>query len=182
VCPDLHDKQYVAEIEPVVRKILEQLTPYEVTAPAAWANHATPDTIFPGQCFDRSFHFVQSSPTAYPAGDPAEGETWLVHGEYQGSHRHAWVELSGGVVLDGVTQRFYSRGGYYQAVGARPYYMYSPGAAVLISIRMPQYENGAVELGGWHQHLGLPNADPRNPIRIDVDEAIRLLNDRGLIT
>jgi hypothetical protein len=38
---------------------------------------------------------------------------WLVHGEYGLGQRHAWVELPGDVVFDGVLQRFYKKLAYY---------------------------------------------------------------------
>ena len=174
------DEQDAARLEWVVGKQLDALRQYEVPAPPAWAGRATPDAIYPGQCFDRSFRFAIAVPPARRAPDPDAGDPWLVHGEYCGFHRHAWVELPGDIVFDGVNQRFYDRRGYYKAVYASPWYLYSPAAAVVISIHMTPSPNGMIRLGDWHIPLGLPWADPENPTRIGYKEAAALLEERGL--
>jgi hypothetical protein len=38
---------------------------------------------------------------------------------------HAWVELPGNVVFDGVVQAFFTRDSYYAVMGAQPVRMYS---------------------------------------------------------
>ena len=38
---------------------------------------------------------------------------------------HAWVELPGEVVFDGVVQAFFTRASYYEVMGALPEKMYS---------------------------------------------------------
>jgi len=166
--------------EKVVREIYDTLAPFEVAAPPAWVGCTTPDVIYPGQCFDRSYHFTLAVSRTFPPNDPAEKEVWLVHGEYRGFHRHAWVELPGGVVFDGTNQRFYDRTGYYEAVGARPWYMYSPLAAFWVAVRMPESEDGMIRLADWHGDLKLPWADPENPTRIDYPEVLALMEKSGL--
>lgn len=164
----------------VHRRLFDLLAPHEVSVPGVWERHATPDTVHPGCCFDRSFRFVMALPLALRVNDPTLEEIWLVHGEYWIGQRHAWVELPGGVVFDGPYQRFYDRAGYYKAVGARPWYMYSWDAASMMSAHMPENADGTIRLADWHDDLGLPWADPENPTRIGSDELDALLEKNGL--
>jgi hypothetical protein len=151
-----------------------------VPVPEAWSRYATPETVYPRRCYEKSFHFAGELCDGLDADDPIARDIWLVHGELYGLFPHAWVEI-GDVVFDGVFQRFYARTGYYQTVSARPWYMYSPDAATVIEIRMPHYPDGTVLLGNWHEKLKLPWADPQKPPRIGLDEAIEHLKRCGLM-
>ena len=51
--------------------MLDELVPFEVAAPSAWACCSTPEKIFPRQCFERSFHFALDVRNAFEANDPA---------------------------------------------------------------------------------------------------------------
>lgn len=168
------------ELTDVHRDLFDRLRPFEVSVSEAWGRHATPATVYPGRCYDRSFCFLMEYALALGLNAPP-ADTWLVYGEYWFIQRHAWVELPGGVVFDGPYQRFYDRAGYYEAVDARPWYMYSPRAASLIAAWMPRYPDGTIPLGDWHDRLGLPWADPANPTRIGCGEAARILVERGLM-
>src|SRR4051794_28488597 len=98
----------------VVKDILERLKPFEVEGRKEWQKLANPEQLFVGECFLRSYRFAfWAYLGALKADDPAKNEIWLVHGEFMAFHRHAWVEVPGEVVFDGVTQRFYQRKGYY---------------------------------------------------------------------
>src|SRR4051812_28153772 len=85
----------------------DRLRPYEVVVPGEWQKLARPGTPFHGRCFEMSYRFALDLSLKLAHYDPARGHIWLVHGQYQAMQRHAWVELAGGVVFDGVAQRFY---------------------------------------------------------------------------
>jgi hypothetical protein len=57
---------------------------------------------------------------------------------------HAWVELPGDVVFDGVTQGFYTRDSYYRLTAAQPLVRFSWTAA-----QRQRKQRG--HLGPWHQ-------------------------------
>ena len=165
----------------MAQKMFDLLKPFEVKVPATWRRITRPNKRFPCKSFERSFHFAVEFPLVLAERDPTAKFTWLVHGEQWGCQRQGWVELPGDVVFDGVLQRFYDRGKYYETVYAAPWYMYSPGAAILISEWMPEYPDGTILLANWHTHLRLPWADPKNPARIGSQQAFRALSYCGLM-
>jgi hypothetical protein len=152
---------------------LERLRPAEVAdVPAAWRVGTTPDTPYPGDCYYRSFRYVSKHCTSIQP-------LWLVQGEYWLGARHAWVELPDDLVFDGVMQRFYRKDAYYEIQGARAWYKFESGAAVLVAINLPS-KDGLTQYGYWDSILGLPWADPANPTVIDYDRAWELLVSSGL--
>jgi hypothetical protein len=78
-----------------------------------------PRRSFPGQCFPRALNYTIDN-------HDFDG-LLLVHGKYcERELDHAWAELPGGVVFDGVLQRFYSLDGYYWGARARKVIAYTP--------------------------------------------------------
>lgn len=153
----------------------------EVKVPKAWRRHTHPNRKFPHQCFMRSAMFVLTLDGELPNSDPTRGGLCLVHGLYHGGLAHGWAELPGDVVFDGVRQRFYSREGYYQVLGARPLYRYEPAAIASIFRKLPHesHTNGVTTpFGGWHTMLGLPE-EPAEPRFVTAAEAEALMARAG---
>jgi hypothetical protein len=80
-----------------------------------WAEHTWPDRRYPQQCYARTVKYVLDHPRI-------DGLR-LVHGVV--SHAplfipldHAWVELPGEVVFDGVVQAFFTHASYYAVMAA----------------------------------------------------------------
>ena len=57
---------------------------------------------------------------------------------------HAWVELPGGLVFDGVRQRFYDRAGYYRVLRRTAEAIYRPAEAAARLRATQRY-------GPWHR-------------------------------
>jgi hypothetical protein len=145
-------QRYRAEI---VREVAGRLAPSEVEAPPRWLPFAETGRVFVGECFRRCYQFVHKV-QASDLGPAQKKGVWLVHGQYLGWHDAAWVELPGGLVFDGVLQRFYRRAGYYAAVSARPWYRYDAEAAAFIYLGLTSDESAVVQYGNWHLRLMLP--------------------------
>jgi hypothetical protein len=86
-----------------------------VTVEPAWARRTWPGRRYPQQCYPKTVKFVLDHPEI-------KGMR-LVHGVV--SHaphfvplEHAWVELPGQVVFDGVVQTFFTRQSYYAVMAA----------------------------------------------------------------
>src|ERR1700694_1787813 len=89
--------------------------PYEPTSTKVWAGGPGPRRRYPQQCYARTVKYVFDHPEI-------DGLR-LVHGVV--SHAplsvpldHAWVELPGEVVFDGVVQAFFTRESYYTVMAA----------------------------------------------------------------
>lgn len=83
----------------------------------SWARRTWPRRRYPQQCYRRTVKYLADHPHIPEAG--------LVHGV--ASHApgrlpfdHAWVELPGNVVFDGVVQAFFTRDSYYAVMAAMP--------------------------------------------------------------
>jgi len=84
---------------------------------AGWADRTWPRRRYPQQCYPRTVKYVVDHPDI-------EGLR-LVHGVVSHAPRfvpldHAWVELPGDVVFDGVVQAFFTRESYYAVMAALP--------------------------------------------------------------
>jgi hypothetical protein len=86
-----------------------------VTVEPAWARRTWPGRRYPQQCYPKTVKFMLDHPEI-------KGMR-LVHGVV--SHapmfvplEHAWVELPGQVVFDGVVQTFFTRQSYYAVMAA----------------------------------------------------------------
>jgi hypothetical protein len=97
----------------VGRHLLESAQQVEVEPD--WAARTWPHRRYPQQCYPKT--------TRYVLQHPHINDLQLVHGV--ASHAphfspfdHAWVELPGDVVFDGVVQRFFTRLSYYAAMTA----------------------------------------------------------------
>jgi hypothetical protein len=147
----------------------------EVNVEQAWREGTDPDAIYFGECYFRAFRYATSLVRSCNAGmlKSLDG-VYLVHGETAAGFAlggHAWVELPGGVIFDGVYQRFYSAEGY----APLPWYKFTVSAAGIIMANMQP-----PTLYRWDHVLKLPWGDPKNPLVIDYDDAVRLLISSGL--
>ena len=84
---------------------------------AGWADHTWPRRRYPQQCYPRTVKYVFDHPDI-------DGLR-LVHGVVSHAPQfvpldHAWVELPGDVVFDGVVQAFFTRESYYAVMAAVP--------------------------------------------------------------
>ena len=88
----------------------------------------------------------------------------LVHGVCRdGSDQwaHAWVELPGGVVFDGVRQEFYDRDGYCRVMGAVAEARYDAPAMIekmLESVKYGPWHSGALGRRATRRVVGSANA------------------------
>jgi hypothetical protein len=86
-----------------------------VSVESGWARGTWPRRRYPQQCYAKAVKYVLD-----------HGEikgTRLVHGVVSHAPHfvaldHAWVELPGDIVFDGVVQTFFTRSSYYSVMGA----------------------------------------------------------------
>ncbi len=121
--PARREAQWAA-FQRVGRELLGRARVVEV--PPAWTRRTWPQRRYPQQCYGKSAGYVVDHPDI--AG------MRLVHGVVQHGTPplpldHAWVELPGGVVFDGVVQAFFSRHSYYRVMSAVPLDTYTPSHA-----------------------------------------------------
>jgi hypothetical protein len=143
----------------------------EVDVPAHWKEGTTPDTIYPHECFYRAYRYIADLDLHLGNDDGV----YLIHGECcLAWGAHAWVELPGGIVFDGVRQRFYS-----QAVlgPAAVWYKYTRSAANLLAANICRK---APACYAFYEPLKLPWGDPSNPLVIDFDKAVEYLVSSGI--
>lgn len=104
----------VVKIKKDGQKLLaEKLKDCEIDADPDLKRGTNPEGIFIGHCFEQGRNYLsqcESDGAVLVLGRirPDKGE--MVD--------HAWVELSGGIVFDGITQRFYRHECYYKVQGA----------------------------------------------------------------
>lgn len=169
----------------VARQVAEhwrsQLEPAEVAVPDLWREGTDHATLYPGECFYRSYRYISSLSLRVCGARlyDLHRQIWLVHGQMTGCG-HAWVELPDNIVFDGAFQRFYHKAPYYETLLIQPWYKYAPHAAVMIAANLPRTPTGLCYYGGWHISLKLPWADPEHPTVIDDRQAIDLLAASGL--
>ena len=96
-----------------------------------WARGTWPRRRYPQQCYAKTLTYV--------LGHPEIAELRLVHGV--ASHApwfvpfdHAWVELPGGAVFDGVVQAFFTRESYVAVMAAMPLDVYTRPRAERLSV------------------------------------------------
>ncbi len=99
----------------VGRELLDRAARVEVDP--SWARRTWPRRHYPQQCYPRTAKYLLDHPRI--------PEARLVHGvaSHAPSHvpfDHAWVELPGDVVFDGVVQAFFTRDSYYAVMSAVP--------------------------------------------------------------
>ncbi len=127
VCLTRQARQVLASLEPgrrdaqraafqrVGRELLRRAT--RVQVPLAWTRRTWPRRHYPQQCYHKTAKYVVDHPDI--AG------MRLVHGVVSHGIQtlpldHAWVELPGDVVFDGVVQAFFTRHSYYAVMSAVP--------------------------------------------------------------
>ncbi len=118
----------------------QYLEPPQVPVPPAWSRDTNPRTVYPGEAFERAF--------AYVLDHDIEGML-LVHGvssvatDADEVLDHAWVALPGGIVFDGVAQRFFAEEVFHTVMQATAVAVYTPDAGVDRVLRTNSY-------GPWH--------------------------------
>lgn len=158
------DDQWKREVEEYAQ-MRQSLAKYEVMPSEwEWTGGVDFDAVFPHECYKQAL--------LYSLGSTRHGHT-LVHGttllDFGG---HAWVELPGEIVFDGVFQRFYSRDAYYgNMASAIPWYLYDEAAVRLLS------EHFRHDPGSWRSMLGLPTIASNLPITISLEYANELLDN-----
>jgi hypothetical protein len=109
-----------AGFQRVGRELLHSASQVEVEA--GWKRRTWPFRRYPQQCYARTTKYMLQHPDI-------EGAR-LVHGliahaPYFVPMAHAWVELPGEIVFDGVVQAFFTRASYYSVMGALEMSAYS---------------------------------------------------------
>ena len=97
----------------------------QVSVESAWARGTWPRRRYPQQCYAKTVKYVFDHPEI-------KG-TRLVHGVVSHAPHfvpldHAWVELPGDIVFDGVVQTFFTRSSYYSVMAAVALDAYSAAA------------------------------------------------------
>jgi hypothetical protein len=87
----------------------------QVTVGAGWARRTWPRRRYPQQCYAKTVKYVVDHLEIM--------DMRLIHGVVSHAPHlvpfdHAWVELPGEIVFDGVVQRFFTRVSYYRVMGA----------------------------------------------------------------
>lgn len=96
-----------------------------VNVESGWARGTWPGRRYPQQCYAKTVKYVLDHPEI-------KG-TRLVHGVVSHAPHfvpldHAWVELPGDIVFDGVVQTFFTRSSYYSVMAAVALDAYSAAA------------------------------------------------------
>ena len=86
-----------------------------VSVEAAWARRTWPRRRYPQQCYAKTVKYVVDHPEI--------SGMRLIHGVVSHAPHlipfdHAWVELPGDIVFDGVVQTFFTRVSYYRVMAA----------------------------------------------------------------
>jgi hypothetical protein len=115
-----------AEIE-TAKALREQ---YEVKVSLILSAKTNPDCIFPADCFKKALEYVVDHPRTGCV---------LIHGTVMGNMAHAWVEFPGGIVFDGVRQRFYDRQAFYEFAHAKKGAEFTSKEAARLSLEKGNY-------------------------------------------
>jgi hypothetical protein len=128
----------------------------QVSVQAAWARGTWPRRRYPQQCYAKTLKYVVDHPEIHGMR--------LIHGIVShAAHRipfeHAWVELPGDVVFDGVVQAFFTRFSYY---------------AVMAAVALDAYSAPeTTRLLGVHAHPGPWNAKwVPTPVQLEAYAAV----------
>jgi hypothetical protein len=134
-------------VERCVEEQLQRLAPAEISVCRRYALYTTPLRRFPTQCFNKACYYMMTH--------RIKGIEYVFGSSLGGGlgGNHAWVELPGGVVFDGVLQRFYRKDDYYRIECARPWYRYTRSAVLYLIESLTV--NGNIDYR-WHDPLGLP--------------------------
>jgi hypothetical protein len=122
------------------------LAPHGRPVDAALACGTRPGRRYWGDCYRRAADYVLARVLRGGPCPSVEGLT-LVHGTCRAGllqWGHAWVELPGGLVFDGVRQQFYEPAGYHRILQTTAEATYRP-EAVMAQLRATQ------RYGPWHR-------------------------------
>lgn len=163
-----------ANIYRVYEKMKLDCTPYVVTdVPPLWLVGVDPQALYPQECYYRAYRYATDLTRLSVKG------LWLVHGECSLARGcHAWVELPGGLVFDGVLQQFFQITDWEKRFLAQSWYKFTPDAAALISANMPMTEEGEF-IHRWDTKLNLPWYRGV-PYKIDFDKAMEYITLSGI--
>jgi hypothetical protein len=150
----------LAQLDPVRREALRHgfsrvgrqllVSAEQVAVEPGWTRRTWPRRRYPQQCYPKTVKFVLDHPQIRGMR--------LIHGVV--SHPphfvpldHAWVELPGAIVFDGVVQAFFTRRSYYAVMTALALDAYTSAATrrLVVSQRRP---------GPWNANWG-PTAAQR---------------------
>jgi hypothetical protein len=117
-----------------------------------WAKPFVEGGYNPGCCYDTAGRFVAG---IFSYGNEIKDNVKLVHGfignkETTAGFGHAWVEINNDTVFDGVNQKFYDKGDYYNKLGTVPEQTYTPTEACKQMLSKKFY-------GPWGKTLGVTN-------------------------
>ncbi len=167
------DRQFAEQICQLLCEMIQEqatrLAPAEVSVPPHYLRYTQPDRQFPGECFRRACSYVLThrlKGMVYVFGTTLGG----------GMGEHAWVELPGNIVFDGVLQRFYDLPRYYEIEHAMPWYKFTRSAVRwIVEQRFEHWR--------WDWPLGLPWAKSGHDttaevLLVDRKDAQRLLAAR----
>jgi hypothetical protein len=87
----------------------------QVNVDPSWARRTWPHRRYPQQCYAKTTKYIVDHPDIIGMR--------LIHGVVSHAPHvvpfdHAWVELPGDIVFDGVVQTFFARGSYYRVMAA----------------------------------------------------------------
>jgi hypothetical protein len=94
----------------------------QVDVDAAWKRGTWPRRRYPQQCYARTAKYMLQH-LEIEGAQLVHG--MIAHAPHFAPLAHAWVELPGEVVFDGVVQAFFERASYYKVMGAQPVDTYS---------------------------------------------------------
>jgi hypothetical protein len=94
----------------------------QVEVETGWKRRTWPRRRYPQQCYARSTKYMLQH-LEIEGARLVHG--MIAHAPYFVPMAHAWVELPGAVVFDGVVQAFFSRASYYAVMGAQPVVTYT---------------------------------------------------------
>jgi hypothetical protein len=126
-----------AEMYAIVRAMRESMRPFEVVPDPPYRLNRRP-RLYPKGCYVRAYRYVMDHGTT---------DALLVHGLYHDGKDHAWVEIPGGVVYDGVLDCFYQAEAYYLTMMAEPQVKYTAKEA-------GKKGSAARNFGPWHTPPG----------------------------
>jgi hypothetical protein len=94
----------------------------QIEVDASWKRLTWPRRRYPQQCYARTTKYMLQ----HPEIDGAQlVHGMIAHAPYFVPMAHAWVELPGDIIFDGVVQAFFTRASYYAVMSAQPMDTYS---------------------------------------------------------
>jgi hypothetical protein len=130
------------------RALTAALAPYARQVDLTLLCGTQPGKRYWRDCYRRAVEYMLAHSTRGGSCRPVEGLA-LVHGVCRAGPQqwgHAWVELPGSLVFDGVRQQFYERDGYHRATQTTVEATYTLEAMV-------ERLRAAEHYGPWHQGI-----------------------------